>query len=123
MPLKFANRFVDQLPADPIANTPYSNTPTSSEIALSRQPRQVRGACYSKAWPLKPADPKLLCLADEVAQLLGLSPEETQSAWFLNAFSGRELLPEMQPFAMCYGGHQFGHWAGQLGDGRAINLG
>jgi len=29
----------------------------------------------------------------------------------------------MQPFAMCYGGHQFGHWAGQLGDGRAINLG
>jgi uncharacterized protein YdiU (UPF0061 family) len=29
----------------------------------------------------------------------------------------------MEPFAMCYGGHQFGHWAGQLGDGRAINLG
>ena len=123
MPLKFANRFVDQLPADPIANTPNSSTPTSSEIALSRQPRQVRGACYSRAWPLKPAHPKLLCLADEVAQLLGLSPEETQSSWFLNAFSGRELLPEMQPFAMCYGGHQFGHWAGQLGDGRAINLG
>ena len=123
MPLKFANRFVDQLPADPIANNPNSSTPTSSEIALSRQPRQVRGACYSRAWPLKPADPKLLCLADEVAQLLGLSHEETQSSWFLNAFSGRELLPEMQPFAMCYGGHQFGHWAGQLGDGRAINLG
>jgi uncharacterized protein YdiU (UPF0061 family) len=123
MPLKFANRFVDQLPADPIANTPNHSTPTSSDIALSRQPRQVRGACYSKAWPLKPADPKLLCVADEVAHLLGVSPEETKSAWFLNAFSGRELLPEMQPFAMCYGGHQFGHWAGQLGDGRAINLG
>jgi uncharacterized protein YdiU (UPF0061 family) len=29
----------------------------------------------------------------------------------------------MDPFAMCYGGHQFGNWAGQLGDGRAINLG
>ena len=29
----------------------------------------------------------------------------------------------MQPFALCYGGLQFGHWAGQLGDGRAINLG
>ncbi|MFM7932002.1 MAG: protein adenylyltransferase SelO family protein, partial [Pirellula sp.] len=38
-------------------------------------------------------------------------------------FSGRKLLDSMQPFAMCYGGHQFGHWAGQLGDGRAINLG
>ena len=29
----------------------------------------------------------------------------------------------MQPHATCYGGHQFGNWAGQLGDGRAINLG
>jgi len=29
----------------------------------------------------------------------------------------------MQPHASCYGGHQFGNWAGQLGDGRAINLG
>src|SRR3712207_7582272 len=29
----------------------------------------------------------------------------------------------MQPYAACYGGHQFGHWAGQLGDGRAITLG
>ena len=29
----------------------------------------------------------------------------------------------MDPYAQCYGGHQFGQWAGQLGDGRAINLG
>jgi uncharacterized protein YdiU (UPF0061 family) len=29
----------------------------------------------------------------------------------------------MQPYAARYGGHQFGHWAGQLGDGRAITLG
>jgi uncharacterized protein YdiU (UPF0061 family) len=29
----------------------------------------------------------------------------------------------MQPYAACYGGHQFGTWAGQLGDGRAISLG
>jgi len=38
-------------------------------------------------------------------------------------FGGNRLLPGMEPFAMCYGGHQFGNWAGQLGDGRAINLG
>ena len=36
---------------------------------------------------------------------------------------GNRLLPEMVPYATCYGGHQFGNWAGQLGDGRAINLG
>jgi uncharacterized protein YdiU (UPF0061 family) len=54
---------------------------------------------------------------------LGLTESEIHSQWFLDAFSGRKLLPGMEPFAMCYGGHQFGHWAGQLGDGRAINLG
>ena len=32
-------------------------------------------------------------------------------------------LPGMEPYAACYGGHQFGTWAGQLGDGRAISLG
>lgn len=39
----------------------------------------------------------------------------------VDVFSGRKLLSE-DSYAMCYGGHQFGHWAGQLGDGRAINL-
>ncbi len=37
--------------------------------------------------------------------------------------SGNRVLPGMDPYATCYGGHQFGNWAGQLGDGRAINLG
>ena len=37
--------------------------------------------------------------------------------------SGNRLVPGMTPYATCYGGHQFGNWAGQLGDGRAINLG
>ncbi len=36
--------------------------------------------------------------------------------------SGRTVYPGTSPFAMCMGGHQFGNWAGQLGDGRAINL-
>ncbi|MEZ5598203.1 MAG: YdiU family protein, partial [Pseudomonadales bacterium] len=46
-----------------------------------------------------------------------------QSDRFARVFAGNELLPGMQPHATCYGGHQFGNWAGQLGDGRAINLG
>lgn len=41
----------------------------------------------------------------------------------MQIFSGNQLLPGMDPYACCYGGHQFGNWAGQLGDGRAINLG
>lgn len=120
MPLQFANRFIHQLPGDPAE--PISDW-TSQEIARARQPRQVHGACYSHAWPVAPSAPRLLSVASEVSSLIGLTPEETQSEWFLDAFSGKKLLPQMQPFAMCYGGHQFGHWAGQLGDGRAINLG
>ena len=42
---------------------------------------------------------------------------------FAQVFAGNALLEGMQPFAANYGGHQFGHWAGQLGDGRAITLG
>ena len=38
-------------------------------------------------------------------------------------FGGNRLLEGMQPWASNYGGHQFGQWAGQLGDGRAISLG
>lgn len=120
MPLQFANRFIHQLPGDPAE--PISEW-TSQEISRARQPRQVHGACYSYAWPVVPSAPRLLSVASEVSSLIGLTPEETQSEWFLDAFSGKKLSPQMQPFAMCYGGHQFGHWAGQLGDGRAINLG
>ena len=36
---------------------------------------------------------------------------------------GREVIEGMDPYAQMYGGHQFGNWAGQLGDGRAITLG
>jgi uncharacterized protein YdiU (UPF0061 family) len=113
MPLKFDNRFVRLLPGE-----------NTAQIDGSTQlSRKVLGACYSNTRPVKPSDPRLLAHASEVAELIGLSPSEVHSQWFLDAFSGRKLLADMEPFAMCYGGHQFGHWAGQLGDGRAINLG
>ncbi|MFN6304061.1 MAG: protein adenylyltransferase SelO [Planctomycetota bacterium] len=108
MPLNFDNRFVRELPG---------------ETATVGSSRKVLGACYSPAMPVVPSDPKLLAYATEVAELIGVTESEIQSDWFLDAFSGRKLHDSMQPFAMCYGGHQFGHWAGQLGDGRAINLG
>ena len=57
-----------------------------------------------------------------MAELLGLDKETIQTDYFTQIFTGNAVLPDTNPFAMCYGGHQFGHWAGQLGDGRAINL-
>jgi uncharacterized protein YdiU (UPF0061 family) len=104
----FDNRFVRELPGDP---------------DTSQGSRQVFGACYSRVSPVVPSQPRLVAVASEVAERLGIDEATMHGEAFLNAFSGHTLLPGMEPFAMCYGGHQFGHWAGQLGDGRAINLG
>lgn len=106
--LNFDNRFVDELPAD-------------NETDNHR--RQVLSACYSFVNPTKVAAPKLVAFSSEVAELLGLSDEDCQSDDFTQVFAGNQLLADMRPHAQCYGGHQFGNWAGQLGDGRAINLG
>ena len=109
--LKFNNRFVDELPADPLS------------VEEGRVRRQVHNACYSFVNPTQVSAPILVSYASEVAELLDLDSTDCESEQFLQVFSGNELLTGMQPYAMCYGGHQFGNWAGQLGDGRAINLG
>ena len=106
--LRFDNRFTRELPGDP---------------DLHNRRRQVLGACYSWVKPTPVAEPRLVAYAREVADLLGLSESTCRSDAFAQVFTGNRLMPGMQPYAMCYGGHQFGNWAGQLGDGRAINLG
>ena len=59
------------------------------------------------------------------AEMLGLPADwHTRAPWnALAVFSGNALWPGMQPLASVYSGHQFGEWAGQLGDGRALLLG
>lgn len=106
--LIFDNRFVRELPADP---------------ETENHRRQVLGSCYSRVLPNRVAAPRLIACAQEVAELLDLSPDLCASNKFTEIFSGNRLLPGMEPYAACYGGHQFGYWAGQLGDGRAITLG
>ena len=106
--LNFDNSFTRELPADP-------------DTTNGR--RQVYGACYSRVRPTPVAEPRLVAYAREVAEELDLTPEDCVSPEFREVFSGNRLLEGMDPYASCYGGHQFGHWAGQLGDGRAINLG
>ena len=81
------------------------------------------GAAYSSVNPTPVANPVLFAYSPDVAGLLDLQDDDIHSREFLNAFSGNALLPGMQAYAANYGGHQFGHWAGQLGDGRAIGLG
>ncbi len=106
--LVFDNRFVAALPADP-------------ETRNYR--RSVVGSAFSRVAPTPVSAPKLIGYSREVAELLDLDFDPFASPEFAEVFVGNRLLPGMDPFAMCYGGHQFGSWAGQLGDGRAINLG
>ena len=106
--LVFDNRFTRDLPAD-------------KEPANHR--RQVTGACYSRVLPLKVPDPKLVACAEEVCAELDLDAGVCRTDDFTQVFTGNRILDGMDPYATCYGGHQFGNWAGQLGDGRAINLG
>lgn len=106
--LIFDNRFVSALPGDSISDNFR---------------RQVQNACYSLVKPTPVSSPKMIAYSQEMLQALDLTEEEAQTERFTRIFAGNELLTGMQPFAMCYGGHQFGYWAGQLGDGRAINLG
>ena len=58
-----------------------------------------------------------------VARTLGLDPDWLNSDELLGVLTGNLPLRGTQPLASVYSGHQFGHWAGQLGDGRAILLG
>jgi uncharacterized protein YdiU (UPF0061 family) len=106
--LRFESTFASELPADPV---------------LVNRPRQVRGACYTRVDPTPVRAPRLLAWSDATAELLGVSRPVTPDGVAAEVLGGNRVLPGMLPYAARYGGHQFGHWAGQLGDGRAITLG
>lgn len=129
--LKFDDTFVRTLPAD-------------AEEKI--YPREVRGASYSFVKPTNPAkddqqelmknvglemdwknlEPGLIAWSKDCAKLFDLDDEvekedESLIVKVLGGFG--TVLEGMKPYSACYGGHQFGAWAGQLGDGRAITLG
>ena len=104
---EFDHWYLDDLPGDP------------DERVISRQ---VSGAAHSPVEPAPTAAPVLVAHSAEVAELLGIEPTVLHTEQFARVFSGNELLPGMRPYAANYGGHQFGNWAGQLGDGRAITI-
>lgn len=106
--LEFIERFTARIPGD------------SDSSAI---PRQVHGAGWSPVTPSPVSAPRTLAVSPEVAELLGFAPELISSRDLAEVFSGNRIPRGARPFAMNYGGHQFGNWAGQLGDGRAIALG
>jgi uncharacterized protein YdiU (UPF0061 family) len=103
-----------------IKETFISENPADKNTENSR--RQVTEAVFSYVNPKKTKNPEVLHVSKEMASELNISEEETKSEFFKNIVTGNEIYPNTKPYSMCYGGHQFGNWAGQLGDGRAINL-
>lgn len=100
-----------------------ASLPAEQESEASTRSRPVFKACYSFITPTSVSAPEMLCYSGPLATMLGFSDERMAAADMTRVLSGNALFKGMKPYAMCYGGHQFGHWAGQLGDGRAINLG
>ena len=100
--LTWQRKFIDGTPGDP---------------KIGGLPRQVPGACWSRVDPTPTPNPELRLWSREMADDLGVDRSD------VDILSGCRVSGGMAPYAHRYGGHQFGNWAGQLGDGRAITLG
>tara|TARA_B100000795_G_scaffold173674_1_gene130989 strand:- start:7287 stop:8855 length:1569 start_codon:yes stop_codon:yes gene_type:complete len=101
-----ASSFTQELPEDP------------SQL---NQSRIVEKACFSRVNPEKFPHGSLVHTNPLLQAEMGL--ENLNERELLALTLGAHPDTEGKTFAMCYGGHQFGQWAGQLGDGRAINIG
>lgn len=104
--IQFKNRFVEKFEGDESGST---------------TPRQTPGKFYSKALPTPVKKVSLVAWSDDLANELEIEKPSDQKD--IDILGGNVVTPSMQPYAACYAGHQFGNWAGQLGDGRAITLG
>ena len=83
-------------------------------------PRQTPGVVYSKAIPTPVKEPRLLAWSHDLSRELQIADPKDEDVEIL---AGNKITASMDPYAARYAGHQFGNWAGQLGDGRAITLG
>jgi len=121
-----SNNFTSHLPPDPEFPTPISSH-TAPRGKLG--PRQVRGAAYTFVRPENFEEPELLAISARAMKDIGLKEGEEETEDFQGMTSGNKLIAwdekteeGIYPWAQCYGGWQFGSWASQLGDGRAISL-
>lgn len=116
-----SNVFTTHLPADAAFATPAASHHAPRE-ALG--PRTVASALYTYVRPDPEGDAELLAISPRALSDLGLADDEASTNAFRDTVAGRAPLnaESIYPWAQCYGGYQFGQWAGQLGDGRAISL-
>ena len=80
-------------------------------------------AFFTHLRPTPLSKPYPVAFSAPAAALIGLAPDALSHPALLETLVGNRVLPASKPLAAVYSGHQFGVWAGQLGDGRAILLG
>ncbi|SHG72528.1 protein adenylyltransferase SelO [Pollutimonas bauzanensis] len=93
------------------------------QLQVANSFAQLPAAFYTSLPPQPLSRPRLLHANIDVARMLGLSEAALAEPGFLDVVSGAQPLPGGKTLAAVYSGHQFGVWAGQLGDGRAHLLG
>jgi len=103
-----------------LAETPPHTAPT---LVWRNRFATLGEAFFTDNPPTPLPDPRWVAWSPSVAADLGLPTGWMNSTEAAEVFTGNRLLPGSRPLASVYSGHQFGHWAGQLGDGRAIWLG
>ena len=84
---------------------------------------QLPAAFYTHLQPTPLRQPYLVGISADAAALVGINPACATDNAFIEIFTGNAIAAHSKPLAAVYSGHQFGSWAGQLGDGRAILLG
>jgi uncharacterized protein YdiU (UPF0061 family) len=87
--------------------------------SYARLPEQF----FAQLSPTPVAEPRLITLNESLASELGADTRGLELGDLAAIFAGNVILPGAEPIAMAYGGHQFGNFVPQLGDGRAILLG
>ena len=106
-----------------IANPTSPLTNPGTRLRWDNRFTQLGEGFYTRVQPQALPDPFWISRNQAVARELGLEAAWFESGEALFAFTGNQVLPGSEPLASVYSGHQFGQWAGQLGDGRALLLG
>lgn len=106
--LNFDNLTLRTLPIDPIEENYV---------------REVKNACFSKVKPMVLNNPKMVAFSHDAMSLLDLDQPQLERKDAAEYLSGNKPIPGSETAAHCYCGHQFGVFAGQLGDGAAMYLG
>lgn len=104
-------------------SNPKSRTWPTPPINFDNTYAKLPGNFHTHLAPVPVANPRLIKINFDLAAELGIDGDFLGSSEGLEILSGNIVTEGSTPLAMAYGGHQFGNWAGQLGDGRAILLG